>query len=34
MSDESNELIQLGTKDVMSGDVIQTVKTIEEAGKS
>ena len=34
MSDESNELVQLGTKDVLSGDLIQTVKTIEEAGKS
>ena len=34
MSDESNELIQLGTKDVMGDDVIKTVKTIEEAGKS
>ena len=30
MSDESNELIKLGTKD----DVIKTVKTIKEAGKS
>ena len=29
MSDESNELIQLGTKDVMGDDVIKTVKTIE-----
>ena len=34
MSDESNELIQLGTKDVMGDDVIKTVKTIKEAGKS
>ena len=33
MSDESNELIKLGTKDVMGDDVIKTVKTIKEAGK-
>ena len=34
MFDESNELIQLGTKAVMGDDVIKTVKTIEEADKS
>ena len=34
MTDESNELIQLGAKDVMGDDVIKTVKAIEEAGKS
>ena len=34
MPDESNELMQLGTKDVMGSDVIKIVKTIEEAGKS
>ena len=34
MFDESNELIQLGTKAVICDDVIKTVKTIEEADKS
>ena len=34
MFNESNELIQLGSKDVMGDDVIKTVKKIEEAGKS
>ena len=31
--DESNELIQLGTKDVMGDNVVPTVGRIEEIGK-
>ena len=33
VSDESKELIQLGTKDVMTEDVVSTVKNIEKVGK-
>lgn len=33
LPDESGELIQLGTKDVMGDEMVATVRTIKEHGK-